>query len=78
MRPTIKKGSFVTKEQAREINAALILAGTDRKTWAAEKALSYQRVNRMVRGEEMVTASYAKLFNALVKGRLGARLAQAA
>ena len=74
----IRKGSFVTKEQARQINAALILAGTDRKAWASDEELSYQRVNRMVRGEEMVTASYARRFNALVKRRLGSRLAQAA
>ena len=75
---TIKKGALLTEEQEREVNAALALEGKTRKDYATEKKVSYQRLNRMVRGDEVVTPSYAKLLNELVQRRLGARLAHAA
>ena len=76
--PTIEKGALLTESQGREVNAALALAGKTRKDWAAEKGISYQRLNRMVRGEEVVSESYADLLNQLLKTRRTAGLAQAA
>ncbi len=76
--PHIEKGALLTTAQGREVNAALALAGKTRKDYAAEKGISYQRLNRMVRGEEMVTPSYARLLNALLRSRPVVGMAQAA
>lgn len=76
--PQIKKGDLLSQAQGREVNAALALAGKSRKSYAAEKEVSYQRLNRMVRGEEVVTPSYARLLNGLLRTRQTAGLAQAA
>lgn len=76
--PAIRKGDLLTTAQERQINAALALAGKTRKDFATEKDVSYQRLNRMVRGEEVVTESYAKLLRSLLKTARSAFSAQAA
>ena len=56
--------------QARQVRAALALDGSDLKAFAAAKKLGYSRLTRMVRGEEPVTDSYARVLDRLVQRQL--------
>lgn len=75
--PRIASGRLLTEEEARQVKAALTLAGHTQKSYAASLEVSYDRLNRMVARVESVTPAYAKLFNQLVGRQLAgaARLA---
>lgn len=58
--------------QARLVRAALALDGSDLKAFAETKKLGYSRLTRMVRGEENVTDSYARVLDRLVRRHFAA------
>lgn len=68
--PRIAAGRLLTDEEARQVKAALTLAGHTQKSFASTKNVSYDRLNRMVAQVEAVTPAYASLFRALVGRQL--------
>ena len=64
---SIEPGRLLTREESREVNAALAIRGETQKSWAEAQSVSYHRVNKMIARTEAVTESYAALLNRLVR-----------
>jgi hypothetical protein len=70
----IRSGLLLSDEQIKDINAAMALAGENQTSFAKSNNVSYWRVNRMLSQREIVTASYARLFNRYIKKEFSKRL----
>ena len=68
--PKIKPDQLLKTHERRSVLAALAMQGLDQRTYAAQQDLSYQRLNRMLNGKEVVTKSYARRLNNLVRTHL--------
>lgn len=66
----ISAGQALTPEQQRAVLAALALRGLDLKSFAMAKGTSYSRLQRVCRGQEAPSPSYAALLNTLVRNDL--------